>query len=103
MSIEAARRAAQQLETMRLHGIACGLTADEVKEVSDAWTQWYRKLPIPIDYRFVMSRVTDRAMGEPWMPPSDDVTELACRLAAQSGMTILDAVRILQALIRPTN
>jgi hypothetical protein len=59
---------AAQMEGLRAHGRAVGLTEEQTTEVIDAWTTWYQAQPWPLDVRVVRSALTQRASGDGWRP-----------------------------------
>ena len=55
-------------EQTKAHGKALGLTEDEIREVVDAWVDWYRQTPWPFSWDRVSQMLDARAAGKKWTP-----------------------------------
>jgi hypothetical protein len=64
---EGVERAAQ-MDRLRAHGRAVGLTDEQTTEVIDAWVAWYQARPWPLEVREVRAALTLRASGGGWRP-----------------------------------
>ena len=61
-------RGALELDRLRAHGRAAGLTEAEVDEVIETWRAWYRTTPLVLEPAVIRSALTNRSLGKPWMP-----------------------------------